>query len=96
MHWRRKWQPTPAFLPGESQGRGPRTLAKIHCFRGKGQKQKPTAHEGCRKRSDTQSVVLRESEDLKVLEDGRKLYSAPENHIYKAEFDSHSSAEMEH
>ena len=22
MHWRRKWQPTPAFLTGESQGRG--------------------------------------------------------------------------
>ena len=22
MHWRRKWQPTPAFLPGESQGQG--------------------------------------------------------------------------
>ena len=22
LHWRRKWQPTPAFLPGESQGRG--------------------------------------------------------------------------
>ena len=21
-HWRRKWQPTPLFLPGESQGRG--------------------------------------------------------------------------
>ena len=21
MHWRRKWQPTPVFLPGESQGR---------------------------------------------------------------------------
>ena len=20
MHWRRKWQPTPGFLPGESQG----------------------------------------------------------------------------
>ena len=20
--WRRKWQPTPVFLPGESQGRG--------------------------------------------------------------------------
>ena len=20
-HWRRKWQPTPVFLPGESQGR---------------------------------------------------------------------------
>ena len=22
MHWRRKWQPTPVFLLGESQGRG--------------------------------------------------------------------------
>ena len=22
MHWRRKWQPTPVFLPGESQGEG--------------------------------------------------------------------------
>ena len=22
MHWRRKWQPTPVFLPGESQVRG--------------------------------------------------------------------------
>ena len=20
LHWRRKWQPTPVFLPGESQG----------------------------------------------------------------------------
>ena len=22
MHWRRKWQPTSLFLPGESRGRG--------------------------------------------------------------------------
>ena len=22
MHWRRKWQPIPVFLPGASQGRG--------------------------------------------------------------------------
>ena len=22
MHWRRKWQPTPVFMPGEFQGRG--------------------------------------------------------------------------
>ena len=22
MHWRRKWQPTPVLLPGESQGQG--------------------------------------------------------------------------
>jgi len=23
MRWRRRWQPIPVFLPGESQGRGP-------------------------------------------------------------------------
>ena len=22
MHWRRKWPPTPVFLPGESRGQG--------------------------------------------------------------------------
>ena len=22
LHWRKKWQPTPVFLPGESQGQG--------------------------------------------------------------------------
>ena len=27
MHWRRKWQPTPVFLPGEYQGRGPWSAA---------------------------------------------------------------------
>ena len=26
-HWRRKWQPTPVFLPGGSQGRGSRCAA---------------------------------------------------------------------
>ena len=29
MHWRRKWQPTPVFLPGESQGRGA-SWAAVH------------------------------------------------------------------
>ena len=28
MHWRRKWQPTPLFLPGESQGQ--RSLVGCH------------------------------------------------------------------
>ena len=28
MHWRRKWQPTPVFLPGESQGWG--NLAAVY------------------------------------------------------------------
>ena len=27
LHWRRKWQPTPVFLPGESQGRGSLVVA---------------------------------------------------------------------
>ena len=31
MHWRRKWQPTPIFLPGESQGQ--RSLVSC-CLRG--------------------------------------------------------------
>ena len=30
MLWRRKWQPTPVFLPGESQGRG--SLAGCHLW----------------------------------------------------------------
>ena len=29
MHWRRKWQPPPVFLPGESQGRGAWWLASL-------------------------------------------------------------------
>ena len=30
MHWRRKWQPTAVFLPGESQGRG--SLVDCHLW----------------------------------------------------------------
>ena len=30
MHWRRKWQATPVFLPGESQGRG--SLVVVHLW----------------------------------------------------------------
>ena len=30
MHWRRKWQPTPVFLSGESQGRG--SLVSCHLW----------------------------------------------------------------
>ena len=29
-HWRRKWQPTPVFLPGESQGWG--SLVGFHLW----------------------------------------------------------------
>ena len=33
MHWRRKWQPTPVFLPGESQGREPGGLSSLGSHR---------------------------------------------------------------
>ena len=29
MHWRRTWQPTPVFLPGESQGQEPGGLPSM-------------------------------------------------------------------
>ena len=32
MHWRRKWQPTPVFLSGESQGQ--RSLVGCHLWGG--------------------------------------------------------------
>ena len=31
MHWRRKWQPTPVFLPGESQGQGSLVGCHLWC-----------------------------------------------------------------
>ena len=33
MHWRRKWQPTPLFLPGESQGQEPGGLPSVGSHR---------------------------------------------------------------
>ena len=33
MHWRRKWQPTPVFLPGGSQGRGTGGLPSMRSHR---------------------------------------------------------------
>ena len=33
MHWRRKWQPTPVFLPGESQGPEPGGLLSMGSHR---------------------------------------------------------------
>ena len=41
MHWRRKWQPTPVFLSGESQGQG--SLVGCHLW--------------CRTESDTTEVT---------------------------------------
>ena len=33
MHWRRKWQPTPVFLPGESQRWEPHGLLSMGSHR---------------------------------------------------------------
>ena len=33
MHWRRTWQPTPVFLPGESQGQEPDELLSMGSHR---------------------------------------------------------------
>ena len=33
MHWRRKWQPTPVFLPGESQGWGSLVGSRLRSHR---------------------------------------------------------------
>ena len=41
-HWRRKWQPTPVFLPGESQGRG--SLVGCHL---RGRAELDTTEETC-------------------------------------------------
>ena len=35
MHWRRKWQHNPVFLPGESQGRGSLVSCRLWDFPGK-------------------------------------------------------------
>ena len=33
LHWRRKWQPTPVFLPGASEGREPGGLPSMGSHR---------------------------------------------------------------
>ena len=49
MHWRRKWQPTPVFLPGESQGWGPGGLPSMgsHRVRHNWSDLAYSHHEGC-------------------------------------------------
>ena len=51
MHWRRKWQPTPVFLPGESQGRG--SLVGCHLW-------------GCTE-SDTTEETQQQQQQLKMI-----------------------------
>ena len=63
MHWRRKWQPTPVFLPGESQGRAGASWAAVST--GVAQ-------------SRTRLKRLSSSSSISVLELGLWLPSEPE------------------
>ena len=52
MHWRRKWQPTPVFLPGESQGWG--RLVGCHLW---GRTESDTTEVTWRRQQQQQHVV---------------------------------------
>ena len=52
MYWRRKWQPTPVFLPGESQGQG--SLVNCHLWG--------------RTESDTTEVMQRQQQQQTMVE----------------------------
>ena len=69
MHWRRKWQPTPVFLPGESQGQG----SLVGCrLRG-------------RTESDTTDVTWQQQQTGIHKRDGSEtssLFEADEKHIF--------------
>ena len=51
-HWRKKWQPTPAFLPGESQGR--QSLVGCHLWG--------------RTETDTTEATLQEQQHALIVE----------------------------
>ena len=56
MHWRSKWQPTPVFLPGESQGREPGGLPSMGWHRvGHNWSNTAAAAEGCSNRQTSDS-----------------------------------------
>ena len=71
MHWRRKWQPTPVFLPGESQGWG--SLGGYHLW---GRTESDTT-EATQQQQQQQNIRILETENrlwlhsLAVVE-GRK------------------------
>ena len=58
MHWRRKWQPTPVFLPGESQGWGA-WLAAVYGVAQSQTRLKWLSSSSSSKEKSTKSEVLR-------------------------------------
>ena len=67
MHWRRTWQPTPVFLPGESQGRG----SLVGC------------HPWGRIELDTTEATLQQQQQqiLKLPPGGRSYLYAAHQHV---------------
>ena len=57
MHWRRKWQPTPVFLPGESRGRG--SLVGCHLW-------------GCTESATTEVSWQQQQQDIPSGSDGKE------------------------
>ena len=85
MHWRRKWQPTPVFLPGESQGRG--SLVGCHlCGR--------TEWDTTEVTSQQQQVPYMESPDGSVVKNLPAMQETPVQSledILEKEMTTHSS-----
>ena len=61
MHWRRKWQPTPVFLPGESQGW--QSLVSCHLWG--------------RTESDTTEVTQQQQQKNKLINFKKKDFLKP-------------------
>ena len=58
MHWRRKWQPTPVFLPGESQGRWSLVGCRLW---------------GCTQSDTTEATYQQQQQQQQQLEDPQDL-----------------------
>ena len=76
MHWRRKWQPTPVFLPGESQGW--RSLVGCHL-------------RGCTE-SDTTDVTWQQQQQLLCARRCARLWRYKSNKSYHTIFGLKDSA----
>ena len=66
MHWRRKWQPTPVFLPGESQRRG--SLVGCHLW-------------GCAESDTTEAIWQQQQQHFSNSNCKSKIKSNESGHI---------------
>ena len=61
MHWRRKWQPTPVFLPGESQGQ--RSLLGCRLW-------------GCTELDTTEATQQQQQQNVNTMRTESSFYSS--------------------